>query len=323
MTRLLLVTSILTTLVLFRTLAERPPVPVEPQIKSEIGSTSTTEDSTPTIANDRPREAQPWPADLQLSARKALDEWNLEHNLLPQLSDPLPRSAPEELLRAEWICKRSLLEMAANASHESDRFFHLRLNSGDVLRYQDMKIHEGISTLKLIDGVRVRIPVSEILETRVVPIEKSSHKYLAGSLGDTLDVIDLLAKDKSIPQPRWIAWFESGGPETLARLLSSADGIILDSFVTRFWRTPPVQAVSQSTDGKSPKELANWMLQMRKKLREGFPTEEREETLLILESWQTWLDRNGTKAYRSRQIYVQTSRDLRLLQLDIVKSTGF
>ena len=322
MTRLLIVTSVLATLVLLKSLNDRPPIWVDTDIEEETTNTVSDVNNTPDATN-RFVAAKPWPVDLLESARDALDRWELDQQLLPDLYHPAEHSEPEERIRAEWVCKQSLLQMAASISEETSGPHHLRLSSGDLLRYREISIGGEVATLALLDGVQIKVPVSEIRKIFVPtenPVEVVSS---SGSLADTLDIVSRLSQDKSITDQRWLMWFERGGPETLSRLVSTSNSRIIDGYLALITRAGDEGAGSISRSGKSARELSAWISVIRAKLRDGFPTEDREETLSTLKSWQTWLDRNGDKAYLSRQAVVQVGQDLRLLQLDIIKSTGF
>lgn len=322
MTRLLLVSTILTTAVLFKALQDRPPI----LAPLETGVTDTSSSNTQTGAakqDDTIPEVSSWPEDLQAQARKALLEWRLDREILPQIDLMIKRTAQEEELRIHWICKEGLLEIAKNYGKDHHQLSHLKLNTGQLIKYKSLVIHKGLCLLELPGDVQIQIPVTEILETKAQPDAVSASAVQAGSLSDTLDMVNRIVEKQTIGELRWLAWFDNGGPESLCPLLPSDRSRVLTMSITTLWGKRTVQGINPQTDGKSPHELATWMAAMRTKLRDGFPTEDRQATLLTLESWQDWLDREGPKAYRSSQAYQKISRDLRLLQLDIVKSTGF
>ena len=322
MTRLLIITSVLATLVLLKSLNDRPPIWVDTDVEQETTNSVSDVNNTP-AATDRFVAARPWPEDLQKSVRDALARWELDQELLPDLYHPVERSEPEERIRAEWVCKQSLLQMAAVISEQPSGLHRLRLSSGDLFPYREIRIGDKVATLDLLDGVQVKVPVSEI-DKIYVPIGNHDEVVSSsGSLADTLDIVRMLSLHQSITDQRWLMWFEKGGPETLSRLVSTRDSRIIDGYLSMITRAAAEGADSISRSGKSARELSDWISEMRTKLRVGFPTEDREETLLTLKSWQRWLDRNGDKAYLSRQAFVQVDQELRLLQLDIVKSTGF
>ena len=103
MTRLLIVTSVLATLVLLKSLNDRPPIWVDTDIEEETTNTVSDVNNTPDATNLFVA-AKPWPVDLLESARDALDRWEVDQQLLPDLYHPAERSEPEERIRAEWVC---------------------------------------------------------------------------------------------------------------------------------------------------------------------------------------------------------------------------
>ncbi|MGE4619689.1 MAG: hypothetical protein AAEJ04_07775 [Planctomycetota bacterium] len=322
MTRLLTFSAILATLVLLQVLANRPPEVIEAdkedQSRNELGS---PEQETP-FQTRQQSNPQKWPIDLQTEARQALDQWQLETQLLPGLFDPTPRPEIEELLRAEWICKTSLMDLAKIIQVDDSEPRYLLLKSGSLLRYSSLQMRDQACLVTLLAGVTVRIPGHQILETRAAPTQESAVSAIAGSLPDTIQLIRKLAEGRYPSDVQWNRWFENDGPETLCRLVGTKESLILESLSQRISKNS-VSNQKQVTDLQSPKALSAWMAKIRLKLRNGFPTEDREAVLLELDSWQSWLDRSGADAYRSKQTYQKTSRDLRILHLDIVKSTGF
>ena len=322
MTRLLTITSVVATLILLKVLNDRPPIQIHPEVGND-NQISTIADDLPVDLRKNIKEVEPWPVDLQMAAREALDLWHLEQDLLPQLYDPAQRSDAEERLRAEWICKKTLLRLASTKLQDHELKRQLRLSSGALLQFKSLVASEGMVTVELPDGLRINIAPSQIVQIDAPASEKIPVELITGSLADTLDLIDQLGTGQTVAHERWMTWFEKGGPESLSTLMTTKGSRLLDRYLARIWKNTASATEPGSIGGRSPLALSDWISGIRKKLREGFPTEEREETLLTLKSWQTWLDRNGDRAYGSRQAYVAASRDLRLLQLDIVKSTGF
>jgi hypothetical protein len=322
MTRLLTFSSILATMVLLQVLGDRPPVLITSSQLDHPKTTMVAEDQTTTSSPSEQSTTVKWPIDLQIKAREALDLWQLEEPILPGMYSKSPRPEPEQLLRAEWICKSSLIKLSQIIRHEKAQPRYLRLNSGSLLRYKDLTIGQQSCRVTLLAGVTVNIPIGEISETRTTPPQEKPSPTIAGSLADTINLVTTLAEDRTPSADRWVRWFENGGPETLSGLLGSTESAVLDRVFARI-SANTMASQKHRSGGKSTDQLDTWISKIRQKLRQGFPTEDRDDVLVELDSWQSWLDRNGRTAYGSEQSYQKISRDLRILHLDIVKSTGF
>lgn len=323
MTRLLLISSILTTLVLFNSLADRPPILVSGNPEDEIDTVTGQEPVIDGFETRKDKPVIPWPQEMQAEAQAALDNWEIHESILPQLDVLNERSPQEERLRASWICKAFLKDTSGAINVSDSRTNKLRLESGETITFTDLKVKKGMTNLVLPGPVEIQIRVDQIAEIRVNSEPATINDHPGGSLSDTMSIMELLSAEGTIPAKRWTTWFENGGPETLTLLLPPDRSRLLRHSLQAIWGIDPIQDSEPVTGSQSAGELTRWMDGIRKKLRSGFPTEDREETLLTLESWKNWLDRNGKKAYRSERALQKIRQDLRLLQLDIVKSTGF
>ena len=145
---------------------------------------------------------------------------------------------------------------------------------------------------------------------------------VGGGIADTLDILDDLSMARSIDDTRWRRWLQQGGPEVLLQLLPAARARPLEKLI----RDRSIENTTERAavaGGKTPLQLTQWRKSVRQLLRDGFPTEKRTRVIEEVDNWQSWLDAYGTQVYRSRARYLQISRELRILKLDIVKSTGF
>ncbi len=320
MTRLLTICALLATLVLLQALHGRPPeiVSTAPGDEKENADPSTGSLS-PTMQQDP--MAPEW-TDAQIQRlTEQLKSWS-QVDPVPGIDDPRPRAEQEEALRIEWICQRELLRLKGRRTASEEPVRYLQLQGGSLLTYSSLHFRSGYTEVVLPDGPMVRIPASEILATRVTPNAGEPRKLVAGGIADTLDILDGLTRAEMIDDSRWRRWLQHGGPEVLLHLLPAATARPLEKLL-RLKSSEVNNEVVTAAGGKTPLELTRWRKSIRQLLRNGFPTEKRPQILEEVDNWQSWLDAYGTQVYRSRTRYLQISRELRLLKLDIVKSTGF
>jgi len=320
MTRLLTICALLASLVLLQALHGRPPEIVSTAPGDEKETTDFSSGSRPATMQQDPM-APAW-TDAQIQRLTAqLKSWS-HVDPAPGIDDPRPRREAEEPLRIEWICQRELLRLKdrRTASEEPVRF--LRLQGGSLLAHRSVHFQSGFAEVVLPAGQMVRIPAPEILSTRVPPDAGEPRLQVAGGIADTLDILDDLSMARSIDDTRWRRWLQQGGPEVLLQLLPAARARPLEQLIRN-------RSIENTTEraavagGKTPLQLTQWRKSVRQLLRDGFPTEKRTRVIEEVDNWQSWLDAYGTEVYRSRTRYLQISRELRILKLDIVKSTGF
>ncbi|MEE2857980.1 MAG: hypothetical protein VX949_11350 [Planctomycetota bacterium] len=320
MTRLLTICALLATLVLLQALHGRPPEVVFTTTGEGNESTDPLPGSQSVSVQEDPM-APAWTDDQiqQLSAQ--LKSWSQVDPSL-EIDDPRPRTEQEESLRIEVICQRELLQLKDHRTPSMQPIRFLRLKGDSLLAHRSLRFRSGFAEVVLPDGPVVRIPASEILATRVTPDDVDTPLLVGGGIADTLDILDALSRNESIDDTRWRHWLQHGGPEVLLHLLPAARARPLELLL----RSKPGEIsgeVVASAGGKTPLQLTRWKKSIRQLLRDGLPTEQRPQILEEIDNWQSWLDAYGTQVYRSRTRYLQISRELRLLKLDIVKSTGF
>ncbi|HIO65452.1 MAG TPA: hypothetical protein EYN40_02050 [Planctomycetes bacterium] len=320
MTRLLTICALLATLVLLQALHGRPPEIVSTAPGDEEGNADPSSGSLPATMQQDPM-APAW-TDAQIQRlTEQLKSWS-QVDPVPGIDDPRPRGEEQETLRIEWICQRELLRLKGRRTASEEPVRLLRLQGGSLLAYSSLHFRSGYTEVVLPDGPVVRIPASEILATRVTPDAGEPRMLVAGGIADTLDILDGLSRTGSIDDTRWQRWLQHGGPEVLLHLLPASRARPLEKLIRKKSSEDNTE-LHVDTGGKTPLQLTQWRKSIRQLLREGFPTEKRIQVLDEVDSWQFWLDAYGTKVYRSRTRYLQISRELRILKLDIVKSTGF
>ncbi|MDE0959335.1 MAG: hypothetical protein OSB09_00985 [Planctomycetota bacterium] len=316
MTRMLIFCAMLTTGVLLQALQDRPPK-VEFIEYSVTTSTNTELESDPRAVEPVP-QPKSWSPEQRRSIQARLSSWSpIDRNEL----DRADSSTEDQLLLLESICQRELRRLGQSAGTAAEPLLYMNLKGGASLAYRSLRIHAGTGEIELPGGLVIRVPTSRIRATRVAAPTAPAHTLPPGSLVDTLSMIESIGRDEPIEKVRWNAWIQQGGPEGLVRLIPSERSKRLQNLTRIAWSLPT--SPLPEADGKSTEQLERWMSSIRSRLREGFPTEQRREVLEKLDLWDQWLDMHGTQSYSSQTRYLQIRHQLRLLKLDIVKSTGF
>jgi hypothetical protein len=322
MTRLLIFCALLVTAVLFQALQARPPlIEINEKIaspSSESLAANSSLDSTHPVENSDSQQRSSWSTEQKRSIKERLARWSpIEFSEL-DLAGPSPA---DQLLLLESICQQELTRLGQKDPAAAVPLLTMRLKGGSTLAYRSLQIRAATAETVLPSGLSIRIPTSRIEATQVTTTVPPAATSPSGSLVDTISMVDSIGRQEPIDPIRWRSWLEQGGPVMLARLIPTERSKPLHELTRNAGKSVPSD--SSEVAGKSAEQLNQWIASIRTRLRAGFPTEQRQGTLEQIDQWQKWLDIHASDGYTSQTRYQQMSQQLRLLKLDIVKSTGF
>ncbi|MDE0957687.1 MAG: hypothetical protein OSB12_03525 [Planctomycetota bacterium] len=319
MTRLLIFCALLVTAVLLQALQARPPsIEFSEKIASPAADSlaaNSSIDSTPPVENTDPQQRSRWTAEQKRSIEERLTRWSPIEISEFDLAGPSPE---DQLLLLESICQQELTRLGQQDPAAAVPLLTMRLKGGSTLAYRSLQIRAATVETVLPSGLSIRIPTSRIEATQVTRTVRPAATYPSGSLVDTISILDSIGRQEPIDPIRWRSWLEQGGPVMLARLIPTDRSKPLRQLSRIAWRSSPSEVPEVA--GKSKEQLNRWIASIRSLLREGFPSEQRVEVLEQIDQWQQWLD---LQVLTSQNRYQQISLQLRLLKLDILKSTGF
>jgi len=323
MTRFLVVCTILLTALLFQTLRNRPPVVVQLDGSSEEIMTSSDSEISPSIGttDSDVEKRNEWSPQQRQLLKQHIDSWGVVDMTAAGITDNESANSSDELLRLEYWCQRELATFGKRGE-PSGPILYLQLDEGNTLPYRSLTIGKGRALIELPDGPQVVLQPGSITATGLTASAEPAQNIRPGSLLDSIQLVEMVANSGRVEEPRWSSWFSSGGPETLARLLPEARASRLKKFIERSWRNT-VTASPEPESTRTLKSMLDWIASVKKLLRSGFPADRREETLISFDEWETWLSRYGRDQISQRTQYLRLRRDLRVLKLDVVKSTGF
>ncbi len=323
MTRFLVVCTILLTVLLFQALRSRPPVFVQLDGPSEEDVVSSTIDHGLPLGNVDTdlAEAIDWSPQQRQLVTQQIDNWGIIDMEAAGITEVESASSSDELLRLEYWCQREL-KTFEKEEKPTGPILYLQLDEGSTLPYRSLTIGKGRAIVELPDGPQVVLQPGSIATTGLTSSPESDVTIRPGSLLDSIQLVELVASNGRVDKPRWTSWFSGGGPETLSRLLPEDRARRLKKFIERSWRSSATSSPEPHST-RTIKSLMDWIASVKKLLRSGFPADRREETLISFDEWETWLGRYGRDQINQRTQYLRLRRDLRVLKLDVVKSTGF
>jgi len=319
MTRLLIFCALLVTAVLFQALKARPPlIEINEKIaspSSESLAANSSLDSTHPVENSDSQQRSSWSTEQKRSIEERLARWSPIEISELDLAGPSPE---DQLLLLESICQQELTRLGQKNPAAAVPLLAMRLKGGSTLAYRSLQIRAATAETVLPSGLSIRIPTSRIEATQVTTTVRPAATSPSGSLVDTISMVDSIGRQEPIDPIRWRSWLEQGGPVMLARLIPTERSKPLHELTRNAGMSLPSDLPEVA--GKSTEQLNQWIASIRTLLREGFPSEQRVEVLEQIDQWQQWLD---LQALTAQTRYQQMSQQLRLLKLDIVKSTGF
>ncbi len=319
MTRLLIFCALMVTAVLFQALQARPPLI---EISEKIASPSSVSlaansslDSTHPVENSDSQQRSHWSTEQKRSIEERLSRWSPIEISELELAGPSPA---DQLLLLESLCQQELTRLGQKDPAAAVPLLTMRLKGGSTLAYRSLQIRAATVQTVLPSGLSIRIPSSRIEATQVTTTVPPAATSPSGSLVDTISIVNSIGRQEPIDPIRWRSWLEHGGPVMLARLIPTERSKPLHELTRNAGKSLPSDLPEVA--GKSTEQLSQWISSIRTLLREGFPSEQRVEVLEQIDQWQQWLD---LQALTAQTRYQQMSQQLRLLKLDIVKSTGF
>lgn len=319
MTRLLIFCALLVTAVLFQALQARPPlIEINEKIaspSSESLAANSSLDSTHSVENSDSQQRSSWSTEQKRSIKERLARWSPIEISELDLAGPSPE---DQLLLLESICQQELTRLGQKDPAAAVPLLAMRLKGGSTLAYRSLQIRAATAETVLPSGLSIRIPTARIEATQVTTTVPPAATSPSGSLVDTISMVDSIGRQEPIDPIRWRSWLEQGGPVMLARLIPTERSKPLHELTRNAGKSLPSDLPEVA--GKSTEQLNQWIASIRTLLREGFPSEQRVEVLEQIDQWQQWLD---LQALTAQTRYQQMSQQLRLLKLDIVKSTGF
>jgi hypothetical protein len=322
MTRSLIFCTLLVTAVLFQALQARPPliefIEKSTSPSSESLDATSSLDSTHPVDRSDSQRGSGWSAEQKRSIEVRLARWSAIELSELDLAGPSPE---DQLLLLESICQQELTRLGQKDPATAAPLLTMRLKGGATLAYRSLQIRAATVETVLPSGLSIRIPTSRVEATQVTMTVPPAATSPSGSLVDTISIVESIRRQEPIEPVRWRAWLERGGPEILARLIPTDRSKPLHELTRIVWKSAPSE--SPEGAGKSAEQLNQWITSIRSRLREGFPTEQRSGVLKQIDQWQQWLDMHASNGYTSQTRNRQMSHQLRLLKLDIVKSTGF
>ena len=283
MTRLYLISSIVTGAILLQFLTSRPPEVewVQPEVSAETSLNQPASNGESPAVNGRPSEPQK--DDPLLLARNALNDFAV-------LIDE-SKEEPEFLTR-------------------------LHLKDGSTFDVMDTDLQKGEINVSLAGGQPLQISPGQVSHfERVDNRQKESPDV-------TFQILARIKSGERVSDEELTQWLESGEAESFVEQYPHSSNRRLARHLNPIASSSTDLASSQQAPVDTD-ELDEWMADVRSLMTRKVSGSKRTELLLEMDQRLSQLNRELSLSPQNREKITQFANRLRILKLDLIKSTGF
>ncbi|MGB1071881.1 MAG: hypothetical protein ACPG1Z_09455 [Planctomycetota bacterium] len=283
MTRLYLISSIVTGAILLQFLTSRPPEVewVQPEVSAETSLNQPASNGKSPAVNGRPSEPQK--DDPLLLARNALNDFAV---------------------------------LIGEAKEEPDSLTRIHLKDGATFDVLDTDLQKGEINVSLPGGQSLQISPDQVSHFETVDYRQKE------SDNETFQILARIKSGERVSDEELTQWLESGEAESFVEQYPHSSNRRLVRHL--------IPITSSSTDLASSQqgpvdtdELDEWMADVRSLMTRKVSGSKRTELLLEMDQRLSQLSRELSLSPQNREKITQFANRLRILKLDLIKSTGF
>ncbi|OUU25234.1 MAG: hypothetical protein CBC13_02315 [Planctomycetia bacterium TMED53] len=210
------------------------------------------------------------------------------------------------------LSRKALRETAAliQTNTGSDVNYLVTPVRGSTLKAANLEVGSGVIKLTAPNGLDLSIDVDQ-----VKTIEGFSPP--PPTADDTLALLTRAKQGDSITDQEIENWLENDGAEELSTRYPLKSSLALSKAV-RGPTDSTANTQNQSGENLDLDELDEWMSSVRDDISKGISSNQRTTLILEIDQWISLLQSRATNERISRW-----SNQLRILKLDLIKSTGF
>ena len=187
-------------------------------------------------------------------------------------------------------------------------------SQGTQLQIQNSEISNGKLEATLKDGVRINIPLDSISE--INPFESSQD-----ASDQTQILLNRIQSGKTIQDEELNRWIESGEAEDFAlRFPHSTNRALAQILSPIDPQEKPSTTAAPSTSNVD--DLESWTNSIREQISRDLPSSKRTQLVLEIDEKLAYLQKS-TSLSGNREKATRWANRLRILKLDLIKSTGF
>lgn len=283
MTRLYLISSIVTGAILLQFLTSRPPEVewVQPEVSAETSLNQPASNGKSPAVNGRPSEPQK--DDPLLLARNALNDF---------------------------------ADLIGKAKEEPDSLTRIHLKDGATFDVMDTDLQKGEINVSLPGGQSLQISPDQVSHFETVDYRQKE------SDDETFQILARIKSGERVSDEDLTQWMESGEAESFVEQYPHSSNRRLARHLNPIVSSSTDLAASQQGPVDTD-ELDEWMADVRSLMTRKVSGSERTELLLEMDQRLSQLNRELSLSPQNREKITQFANRLRILKLDLIKSTGF
>ena len=283
MTRLYLISSIVTGAILLQFLTSRPPEVewVQPEVSAETGLNQSASNNESPVVNGRPTK--------------------------PQKDDPLT------------LARNALNDFAVligENKEEQESLTRLHLKDGSTFDVMNADLQNGEINVSLPGGQSLQISPGQVSH-----FEKVDHRQ-EESDDETFQILARINSGERVSDDELSQWLESGEAESFVEQYPHSSNRRLARHLNPIASSSTDVASSQQGPVDTD-ELDEWMADVRSLMTRKVSGSKRTELLLEMDQRLSQLNRELSLSPQNREKITQFANRLRILKLDLIKSTGF
>ncbi len=283
MTRLYLISSIVTGAILLQFLTSRPPEVewVQPEVSAETSLNQSASNGESPAVNGRP--SKPQKDDPLLLARNALNDFAV---------------------------------LIGEAKEEPVFLTRLHLKDGSTFDVMDTDLQKGEISVSLPGGQPLQISPGQVSH-----FERVDNRQ-KGSDDVTFQILARIKSGERVSDEELTQWLESGEAESFVEKYPHSSNRRLARHLNPIASSSTKVASSQQGPVDTD-ELDEWMADVRSLMTRKVSGSKRTELLLEMDQRLSQLNRELSQSPQNRDKITQFANRLRILKLDLIKSTGF
>ncbi len=283
MTRLYLISSIVTGAILLQFLTSRPPEVewVQPEVSAETSLNQPVSNSESSAVNSRRPESHK--VDPLILARNALKDFAM-------------------LVAEEKVQPESLTR--------------LHLKDGSTFDVNDTDLQKGEINVSLPGGQSLQISPDQVSHFEMIENRQKQSDDV------TFQILTRIKSGDPVSDGELTQWLESGEAESFVEQFPHSSNRRLARHLNPIVATSSDLA-SQQQGPINTDELDEWMADVRTLMTRKVTGAKRTELLLEMDQRLSQLNRELSLSPQNRDKVTQFANRLRILKLDLIKSTGF
>ena len=283
MTRLYLISSIVTGAILLQFLTSRPPEVewVQPEVSAETSLNQSASNGESPAVNGRP--SKPQKDDPLLLARNALNDFAV---------------------------------LIGEAKEEPVFLTRLHLKDGSTFDVMDTDLQKGEISVSLPGGQPLQISPGQVSH-----FERVDNRQ-KGSDDVTFQILARIKSGERVSDEELTQWLESGEAESFVEKYPHSSNRRLARHLNPIASSSTKVASSQQGPVDTD-ELDEWMADVRSLMTRKVSGSKRTGLLLEMDQRLSQLNRELSQSPQNRDKITQFANRLRILKLDLIKSTGF